>query len=78
MTDMIFCYCCRAHHPREQMRPYPTRTGKRWRCLRSIEAARSDRDVRDAFGRSQSEINRRATIAEAERVAMLYAGASRP
>ena len=78
MSDMTFCYCCRVHHPRDQMRLFPTGKGERWRCLRSIAAARSDRDARDAFGRGQSEINRRATIAQAERLAMLYAVSSRP
>ena len=39
MSDMLFCYCCRTHHPKEQMRRFTTRTGQRWRCLRSIEAA---------------------------------------
>ena len=42
MSDTLFCYCCRTHHPKEQMRRFTTRTGQRWRCLRSIEAARSN------------------------------------
>ena len=36
MPEMLFCYCCRVHHPREQMRLFQTRHGPRWRCLRSI------------------------------------------
>lgn len=78
MTDMLYCYCCRTHHPRNQMRLFPTTRGKRWRCLRSIQAARDKPDVRDAFGRQQSEINHRATIAQAERMALFYAGSGRP
>lgn len=58
MTEMMFCYCCRVHHPKDQMRPFPTRHGERWRCLRSIEAAAGSRPERDAFGRQQTEINR--------------------
>ena len=57
MTDTQFCYCCRVHHPSEQMRSFPTRRGARWRCLRTIEAARGSVDQRDLFGRTQSEIN---------------------
>ena len=55
--DLQYCYCCRVHHPRDQMRLYPTRAGHRWRCVRSIEAARLDRQSRDAFGRQQTRIN---------------------
>ena len=78
MTDMLYCYCCRVHHPRQQMRLFPTTRGARWRCLRSIAAARSDTQARDAFGRRQTEINRQATVAEAERAARLYPGPERP
>jgi len=72
MSDTVFCYCCRTHHPRAQMRRFATRTGERWRCLRSIEAARRDSSERDAFGRRQSEQNRLAASRMAERVAMLH------
>ena len=58
MSETLFCYCCRVHHPREQMRPFETKHGVRWRCIRSIEAAACSRPERDAFGRRQSEINR--------------------
>ncbi len=57
MTETLFCYCCRVHHPSEQMRRFETRHGARWRCLRSIQAARSSIDQRDQFGRHQSDIN---------------------
>ncbi len=66
MSDMLFCYCCRKHHPREQMRRFTTRSGERWRCLRSIAAARSHPGERDAFGRRQSEQNRQAAVHVAE------------
>jgi hypothetical protein len=66
MTETLFCYCCRAHHDKTQMRLFPTRQGYRWRCLRSIEAAASSRLERDAFGQKQSDINREAARRAAE------------
>lgn len=68
MSDMLYCYCCRKHHPKEQMRRFATRTGERWRCVRSIEAARARPDERDAFGRRQSELNRQTASQLAERM----------
>lgn len=64
--DMLFCYCCKTHHPKDEMRRFPTRHGKRWRCIRSIEAAKRSRPERDAFGREQSAINREAARRMAE------------
>ena len=58
MTETLFCYCCRVHHQKDQMRLFPTRQGHRWRCVRSIEAAYGSRLERDAFGQQQTEINR--------------------
>jgi len=66
MAETQFCYCCRVHHPRDQMRLFPTRQGERWRCLRSIEAAAGSRRARDAFGRQQSDINRSMATRAAE------------
>ncbi|NTV69168.1 MAG: hypothetical protein HGA71_03375 [Azonexaceae bacterium] len=66
MTETVFCYCCRVHHEKKQMRLFPTRQGQRWRCLRSIEAATSSRRERDAFGQKQSEINRETARRAAE------------
>lgn len=57
MTEMQYCYCCRVHHAKDQMRLFPTKQGDRWRCLRSIEAAVASRRERDAFGRRQTAIN---------------------
>lgn len=62
MIDPTFCYCCRVYHPRAQMRLFKTHRGDcRWRCLRSIEAAASSAEVRDAFGREQTVANREDT-----------------
>lgn len=58
MTRMRFCYCCQAFHDQQAMRPFQTRVGRRWRCLRSIAAANRSQAERDSFGRQQSEINR--------------------
>lgn len=67
MTEMVFCYCCRVHHPKDQMRPFKTSHGERWRCIRSIEAAARARQERDAFGRQQTAINREDSRRIAER-----------
>lgn len=64
--EMTFCYCCRLHHPRDEMRLFETRRGLRWRCIRSIEAAARSLRERDAFGRQQSDINRQALQHAAE------------
>jgi hypothetical protein len=46
-----------------------TRRGERWRCIRSIEAARNNPDERDAFGEQQSELNRaRARSSQEQRI----------
>lgn len=57
-----FCYHCRAHHPVEEMRLITTRSGKRWRCKRSIDATHGNRETRDAFGRTVTALHQ----AEAE------------
>ena len=66
MTELLFCYCCRVHHPKAQMRLFATRHGDRWRCLRSIEAAAGNRRERDAFGQRQSKINHDTASGAAE------------
>ena len=60
MSETKFCYCCRVHHPLDQMRLFPTRQGYRWRCASSIEAAVKSPDERAAFGRQQTAINQQA------------------
>jgi len=67
MPETIFCYCCRVHHPRDQMHSFQTRHGLRWRCQRSIDAAKCSIRERDAFGKVQTEINREAAQEIAER-----------
>jgi len=71
MTEMLFCYCCRVHHPKSQMRPFKTKLGERWRCIRSIEAAACSRRERDAFGQQQTANNREDSRLVAERHALL-------
>ncbi len=63
--EMQFCYCCRLHHPKETMRLFQTKHGYRWRCIRSIEAAKLGRQARDAFGLQQSAINQESARYEA-------------
>lgn len=60
MSEKIYCYCCRVHHPRELMQPFPTRHGVRWRCIATIEAAARSVCERDETGRRQTEANRAA------------------
>ena len=48
--ETAFCYQCGVQHPRELMREILTRTGKRWRCIKSIEASRQGRAKRKDFG----------------------------
>lgn len=71
MPESKFCYCCRVHHPIDQMRQFPTRQGLRWRCVRSIEAAVRSRPERDAFGQQQTRINHEAASRAAEFVQRL-------
>lgn len=58
MTTKVYCYHCMTYHRPESMQKIMTRCGERWRCVRSIEAARSSTDERDAFGLRQSELNK--------------------
>jgi hypothetical protein len=50
-TETAYCYHCGKHHPIEEMRQLATKTGKRWRCIKSIEATKKGRSERDAFGK---------------------------
>lgn len=56
-TETLFCYHCGRHHPREEMRQIETKGGKRWRCIKSIVAAKKSSKLRDAFGKTVSAIN---------------------
>ena len=57
-ADTAYCYHCGKHHPIGEMRQIVTKTGKRWRCIKSIEATKANRETRDAFGKKVTEINR--------------------
>jgi hypothetical protein len=52
-----YCYHCGKSHPIELMRQLATGTGKRWRCIKSIEAAKVSRETRDDYGRKITKIN---------------------
>ena len=58
MAETAFCYHCRQHHPKSEMRQIETKAGKRWRCIRSIEATRQGQAAREAYGRQVSEMNK--------------------
>ena len=68
MSEMLFCYHCRVHHPKSQMTRYLTTRGYRWRCTRSIQAARQAPALREEFGRSQTELNRNEARRKAQYV----------
>jgi hypothetical protein len=64
-----YCYHCGRHHPIEEMRQLATKTGKRWRCIKSIEATKKGQAERDAFGKritadnkSESQSKARITL----------------
>lgn len=57
MSDTIYCYHCSRSHPREEMRHIHTRTGARWRCIKSIQATKRSVAERDAFGKKVTAIN---------------------
>jgi len=73
MADTLFCYHCRTHHPKEEMRQIETKGGKRWRCIKSIKATKQGREAREAVGRQMSANNR----AEAESKARLVLNAAK-
>lgn len=54
----IYCYHCSRQHPREEMRQIETKTGKKWRCIKSIEATKRNVAQRDAFGKAVTTINK--------------------
>lgn len=58
MSQTAYCYHCGIHHSIEVMRQIETKTGKRWRCIKSIEASRQGRAEREAFGRRMTENNK--------------------
>jgi hypothetical protein len=58
MTDTIFCYHCRVRHPSSEVRQISTKSGKRWRCAKSIAATRNGVQAREAFGRQTTAFNK--------------------
>ena len=56
-SETIYCYHCGRHHPREEMRQLETKSGKKWRCIKSIEATKITSAQRDAFGKTVTAIN---------------------
>ena len=58
MADTLYCYHCRNYHPKEEMRQIETKGGKRWRCIKSIEATKRGKECREAFGRETTAINK--------------------
>ena len=65
MDTTAYCYHCRVYHPKEDMRQISTKVGKRWRCIRSIEATKSDRASREAYGKSVTEANKAEAASKA-------------
>jgi hypothetical protein len=53
-----YCYHCRVYHPEDEMRLMVTKTGSRWRCIKSIEATKKPQAEREAYGRQVSENNK--------------------
>lgn len=54
-----YCYHCGTHHPIEEMRQIVAKGGgKRWRCIKSIEATKKAIAERDAFGKQVTAINK--------------------
>jgi hypothetical protein len=58
MSETVFCYHCRRHHPGDEVILIESRGVKRWRCRTSIFASRGSADQRDAFGKTISAQNR--------------------
>jgi hypothetical protein len=59
VTDPVrFCHHCGKSHQQSEMVLVSTRTGRRWRCRESLQAARMPPELRDAYGRHTSLQNR--------------------
>jgi hypothetical protein len=56
-TETIYCYHCGRHHPANEMRQIASKTGKKWRCIQSIQATKKSAAQRDAFGKTVSAMN---------------------
>jgi hypothetical protein len=69
MPETAFCYHCATHHPLDEMRQILTKGGKRWRCIKSIEATKVGIAKRDAFGQRIKAINKADAQAKINRMA---------
>ena len=58
MSDTVFCYSCRKHHPLAEVTLVFSKGVKRWRCRKSIAESQKSRVQRDAFGKAITEFNR--------------------
>jgi len=67
-TETKYCYHCRVHHPTPEMRFIKTKTGSRWRCIRSIEATKQGAEARAAFGQRVTEMNSADSKSHARRM----------
>lgn len=57
MTDTVFCYHCRRQHPRDEVRLVDTKSGRRWRCIKSIIPTKRGLAAREDFGRQTTAFN---------------------
>ena len=57
MSDTVFCYSCRKHHPLAEVTLVFSKGVKRWRCRKSIAESQKSRDQRDLFGKETSALN---------------------
>jgi hypothetical protein len=64
MSKLVYCYTCNLQHPMEEMRKVTTAKGMRWRCIKTIVAARLARDKRQEFGARASARNNADAKAE--------------
>ena len=67
MLDKVYCYHCRRYHAPDEVTLVQSKSGKRWRCLKSIASSQASREQRDAFCRSVSELNRLIGLDRARR-----------
>ncbi len=68
MTETAYCYHCGTRHPKAEMRQIDTKAGKRWRCIRSIQATKRSTAERDGFGKRVSAENRAGAQSKARLV----------
>ena len=69
-----YCYHCRTHHPVDEMKLLVTKTGSRWRCIKSIEAVKRSREERDQYGRQVSAANQAEASGRARMLNKIQSG----